>query len=270
MKIYYQWIKGAYSFIASKAILLDLSKQNLEIEWVVDFESVWKAIAKGNIWILPIENSYTWSIHENLYNFLRNDFQVIWEFDLKIEHALLSKEKRLEDITKAYSHPQALSQCYNFLQKHNIKAIQFWDTAWAAQMISESGEKWAWSISSEPCAEIYGLNIIKTGIQDQPNNTTRFFIVKNKETDVSYSIKKWKITILFEARDMPAILYKCLWAFATNSINLTKIESIPSLKDPFTHMFWLSFEWNLNDNRVIDSLNELEFFTKRIQILGEY
>ena len=118
--------------------------------------------------------------------------------------------------------------------------------------------------------EIYWLNILDKNIQDQNWNTTRFFIITNKDSKIKFKNKSNMTSILFEARNIPASLYKCLWAFATNNVNLTKIESLTNPNSPFTYLFWLDFEGNLKDENVWKSLEELKFFTKSIKVLGEY
>ena len=270
MKIYYQWLEWSYSHIATKIALKQISKKGLEITWIKDFASVWENISDWNIWILPIENSYAWSIHENLYNFLRYDYKIIGEVNLSVDHLLLSKEKNISDIKEVYSHPQALSQCHDFLKKHKIRPVIYNDTATAAKMISKKNIKWAWAIASSLSWEIYNLNTVSSKIQDQQKNTTRFFIICKSDESLKIKDKSWKVTVIFETRDIPAVLFKCLWAFATNSINLTKIESLPSLKNPFNYFFWLDFEGSLNDKKVQWSLKELNFFTKSVKILWEY
>ncbi|EKE26366.1 MAG: prephenate dehydratase [uncultured bacterium (gcode 4)] len=269
MKIYYQWEAWAYSNIAANLATKNLSWK-IEILNSPTFWGVWEEISEWIVWVLPIENSYAWSIHENLYNFLRYDYKIIWEVNLEVNHCLISKEKDLSEIKKVYSHPQALSQCYNYLKSHEIESEKHSNTAAAAKMVSESEEKWIWAISSDLSAEIYWLNILERWIQDQKWNKTRFFIVASKNENIAYKDLKNKVTIIFETRNIPASLYKCLWSFATNSINLTKIESLPSLKDPFSYMFWLDFEWNLEMENIKESLKELQYFTKSLKILGEY
>lgn len=270
MKIYYQWEKWAYSNIASLKAKENLDIVVEDIIWVPNFSLVWKNIWDDSIWVLPVENSTAWSIHENLYNFLRYDFKIIWEIPLEIQHCLLSKETKISDIKYAHSHPQALWQCYEFLKSNNIEAVVKYDTAWSAKEVSENDLPWVWAIASKLAWEIYWLNVIKEWIQDQDWNTTRFFIVVPKNSNLKFKKQSWKTSIIFEARNIPASLYKCLWAFATNDINLTKIESMPSFKDPFTYIFWIDFEWSVNDENVKNALSELEFFTKNIKILWEY
>lgn len=270
MKLIYQWIPWAYSNIACLEISKLLNIEIDEIKWYSNFSSVWENINDNNIWVLPVENSYAWNIHENLYNFSKYDYKVIWQLNLEVNHNLLSKENNIQDIKKVYSHPQALSQCHNYLKKHNIKAQAFWDTASAAEYIKNSNEKWIWAISSSFAWELYWLNILDKNIQDQNWNTTRFFIIVDKNSKIEFKNKSNKVSILFEARNIPASLYKCLWAFATNNVNLTKIESLPNPNSPFSYLFWLDFEGKLNDDNVIKSLEELKFFTNNIRILWEY
>ena len=270
MNIYYQWDSWAYSNLASLEISKFLSKKADKIEWKIDFLSVWEEIDKWYIWVLPVENWYAWSIHENLYYFLRYDYKIIWELDFKVGHCLLSLEKDIKNIKQVFSHPQALSQCHNFLKNNNLQAQNFSDTAAAARYIIENNLKWVWAIASSLAWEIYGLNILKKNIADQKWNTTKFFIIAKKDEKIDLKNKSNKVSIIFEARDIPASLYKCLWAFATNWVNLTKIESMPNLKNPFSYIFFMTFKWQLKDENIKKALEELDFFTNSIKILWEY
>ena len=270
MKLIYQWVPWAYSNLACFKAQELIDTEITDITWMPDFKSVWETIDEDHIAILPVENSYAWNIHENLYNFLRYDYKIIWEINLEIDHCLLSKEENLKDIKQVYSHSQALDQCHDFLKQNNIKPIVFWDTAWAAEMITKENVPWIWAIASSLAWDIYWLNIIENSIQDQNWNTTKFFIIVPKDSKVELISKKWKTSIIFETKNIPAALHKCLWAFATNNVNLTKIESMPSLRWPFTYLFWINFEWIKEDENVIKSLSELKIFTKNIRILWEY
>ena len=241
-----------------------------EVIWHPDFASVWALIDDGNIACLPVENSYMWTIHDNLYGFLKHDHKIIWEIELPINHCLLSKEKSISDVKSVYSQRPALSQTTNYCNEKWIKQLDFSDTAGSAKMLSEKEKPWCWAIASRLAWEIYWLNILDEGIQDQKGNSTRFFVVAPRGSSIDFPEKKWKVSIIFEGSNVPSALYKCLWAFATNGINLTKIESLPSFKTPYTNYFWLDFEWNLEDKKVISALKELEFFTKNIKILWDY
>ena len=241
MKLIYQWVPGAYSNLACFKAKELLDIEITDITWMPDFKSVWENIDENHIAVLPVENSYAGNVHENLYNFLRYDYKIIWEINLEINHCLLSKEDNIKDIKQVYSHPQALDQCHDFLRKHDIKPIPFWDTAWAAEMIVEKSELGIWAIASSLAWDIYWLNVIDEGIQDQDWNTTKFFVIVPKDSKITMKNNKGKTSMIFETRNIPAALYKCLWAFATNNVNLTKIESMPSLKWPFTYLFWMNF-----------------------------
>ena len=272
MNIYYQWEPGAYSNITALEVEKLLGLSETEIIWLETFEQIWEKIGQWDIGVLPIENSYAGPIHANLFAFWRYEASIIWTYNLNIEHCLLSLEDDISQVKTAISHPQALDQCYNYLKSHDIEAKKFYDTAGAAKHIAESGERKIASVSSKLAAEIYGLNILQESIQDQDGNTTRFLVVclNSEKEKYSYSLKKWKVSVIIEARNIPASLYKCLWAFATNGVNLTKIENLPSFGRPFTSVFWIDFEGSLSDDWVIKAFDELKFFTSDIRILGEY
>jgi len=180
------------------------------------------------------------------------------------------KRKRYKKIKNVYAHPQALNQCYKYLKERWIKANNYWDNWLAAKMVSEENQKWIWAIASFEASKIYNLNILDKDLQDQKWNTTRFFLVAKKSSKIKYKKHKWKITIIFEAKDIPSSLYKCLWSFATNSVNLSKIESLPSYSWPFSYLFWLDFKWKLMDKNVTEALKELDFFTSFIKVLWGY
>jgi len=270
MHISYQGEKGAYSYSASLQVAKRLAIPEENIAGFPDFSSVWKRISDEGIGVLPIENSYAGSIHENLYNFVRYDHKIVGEIHLEINHALLSLETDISVVKRAYSHPQALAQCHDFLVAHGIEPIPSEDTAGSAKMIAERGERGVAAVASEIAGEVYGLHALARGIQDQKGNTTRFFVVVPRSSDIRYSEKATKTSILFETRDIPGALYKCLGAFATNGVNLSKIESLPSLKDPFTYTFWVDFHGTGEDTNVHHALDELRFFTQSVNILGEY
>lgn len=271
MKILYQWEIWAYSNIASLWVEKLLNRKVNDIIWFPDFLSVWGKINDDSIAVLPVENSKAWTIFENIYNFLNfKDILIIWEYYQEINHYLWSLETDIKNIKEVYSHPQALSQCHNFLTKNNFKRVSYYDTAWSCKMIKEKNKMQARAIWSSLIGQIYGLNLLWENIQDQNWNTTRFLVLAKRWTKIKLNKNSNKVSIIFEARDVPSSLYKCLWAFATNWINLTKIESLPSLKNNFSYMFFLEFEWNLKDKNVKDALKELKYFTSFLYILWNY
>jgi len=274
MKVYYQWIIWSYSFVASDTVSkhLNIKIHNEDIIWLSSFGEVWKLVSNNNdaIWVLPIENSYAGSVHENVYNFLDYNNIIFGEYDMPIDHCLLSNEKSIFDIKQVYSHRQALSQCQDFIKKQWFEPIKYQDTALSAKYISSNNISNAWAIASSMAWQLYGLNILAKHIQDQEWNTTKFILIKNKNNKCNYKIKKNKISILFSVKDKPASLYKCLGSFATNWINLTKIESMSDKSDLFSYMFFISLNWKMSDKNIQDSLEEMKFWTTSLNILWEY
>lgn len=275
MQIYYQWYPWAYWNKASLQVAKHLDIQTPHIFWVETFKEVFDKIQQWNIWVLPIENSYAWSIHENFYHMIAGKYIIIWEIFLDINHYLLWKTNDISKIKKAYSHPQALMQCQNYLKKYNIEPVVASDTAGAAKFISEQNDETLASISSDLCSELYHLEMIDKNIQDQTGNTTRFFVVVQKEIFEKQKAyfhlpKTWKISIQFKTKDTPSALYKCLWAFATRHINLTKIESLPARENRFEYIFWIDLEKNGEEKVIFDAFEELQFFCKDFKILWEY
>jgi len=272
MKIYYQWEPGSYSHLAARNIEKNISVGIDDILWVHDFDTVWEHVEAGHIWVLPLENSYAGTIHQNVYNFLLYNHKIIGEYDFEVEHCLLSLEDDITNITEVYSHPQALSQTHKYTHKFNWEVKPFGDTAWAAKMILDKNKRWAAAIASDLAGEIYKLNTLEKNIQDQEWNTTKFIIIvaKPKIHSVTFSEKKWKTSVFFEAWHKPASLYNCLWVFAKRGINLSKIESIPLKNQRFTYGFWIRFDGNIEDSIIRDALEDLKNYSKDIRILWEY
>lgn len=275
MNIYYQWFSWAYWHSSSIIAAKNLWFLEENIFWIDSFKKVFEKIDEGNIWVLPFENSYAWSIHENFYHAISWNYKIIWEIFLEINHNLLAKTDDISKIKKVYSHPQALMQTYDFCKKHKFEQIPFSDTAWAAKYVLEKNDETIASISSSLAGEIYNLNNLESNIQDQDWNTTKFFvIVKNEESilqSLNYSwMKSNKVSIIFKTKDTPSALYKCLWAFATRFINLVKIESIPAKQNRFEYIFWIDFEKSVDEKIILDALEELSFFSKDLKILWDY
>jgi len=271
MNIYYQWEPGSYSHLASINIQKDISSHTWEIIWCADFDSVWEQVSLWNIWVLPIENSYAGSIHTNVYNFLSYTHKVIWEYNFEVEHCLLSLEESMEDIWVAYSHHQALSQVQKYLKNKSIHPKVFFDTAWAAKMISDTKKPWVAAVASELAAELYDLNILERNIQDQKGNTTKFLIiVPESNTETYFELPKWRVTFLLKTDHSPWSLNACLTVFARKSINMTKIESIPLWAGHFSYAFWITVEGSMSDDSMKTSFEELKWVTDIVRVLWEY
>lgn len=272
MNIYYQWYPGAYWNKASNLVKEKIWKG--DVIWLRTFASVFDKIDAWNIWVLPVENSYAWSVHENFYHILWWDYKIIDEIFLDINHYLLANTTDFSKIKEVYSHPQALMQTQNYCENNSLIQNSFGDTAGAAKFVKESDRDDIASVSSDLCSDIYGLNVLDKNIQDQTGNTTRFLVIvkTDVETHCNLSLQNQltKMSVLFKTKDIPSALYKCLWAFATRFINLTKIESLPAKWNKFEYIFWVDLELNIEKKIINQALEELEFFCKDLKILGEY
>lgn len=242
-----------------------------------NFRDLFESIEKDTgIGVVPIENSSAGSVVECYDLFFEYDFEIISELYLKINHVLAVKPEinSISDLDTILSHPQALYQCSKFIESKGLNSRQSTDTAQAAKEVYESKDRSLCAISSQRAANYYGLKTLRTQIQDQGSNTTRFLLVKKKGT--SFSFEKTlergnKSTLIFETRDIPSALYKALGGFATNGVNLKKIESRPKRSTQgFKPIFYIDFEGNLEDSEVKRALEELEFFSELIILLGSY
>lgn len=251
-------------------------KMNLDINpdefcWYDSFEECWRAMEVEDVLIIATENSYAGSIYENFYRFLKYDVKIVGEYNMPINMSLVSNEEKVDDIDKVYAHFKALPQCYDYFNKHWITDQRVHaDNAGAAKMVSETKEKWAAAVCSTQAWKLYGLNILEECIQDQKGNTTRFVAVVHKDSKRTCVEKVNKVSIIFEAKNIPASLHKCLGVFAQNDINLSKIESLPNIKTPFSYLFWVDIDWSLESEGVKKSLEELKEFTEVIKVIWSY
>ena len=189
-----------------------------------------------------------------------------------VEHNLLSKpEAKIEDIRFVRSHAQAIGQCQNLINKRKFKSIISADTAGSAKDLAEGKDKTIAAIASELSAKIYNLKVLEKNIEDEKGNVTRFLIMgKNVEQPEFLKDKKFITSCIFRVKSEPSALYKCLGGFATNQVNLTKLESF-SVKNTFDQAnFYLDLEGHLEQPGVKKALEELGFHTETLDILGVY
>ena len=266
-KIYYQGEAGAYSHIVGNHYAQLLWSDT--VIWVKSFTEIFESIWESGFGIIPIENSYAGSVHENFFNLAKYNVEIYDEYFLPVHHCLASKSENIQSIEKIFSHYQALAQCDQYTTSHGWVTENYSDTSRSAKYVSESNNPSYAAICSELAWEIYGLNILERDIQDQTGNTTRFFLV-GREWQYDNPEKKGKISLLFRAKSVPWVLYKCLGAFATRTINITKIESLPAKDSPFEYMFWMDIDGFMQDANIAWAIEELGFFTSDIRILWEY
>jgi prephenate dehydratase len=271
IRISFQGIEGAYSHLS---ILNCYKNRKVEVLACRSFQEALDLVEenKADIAFIPIENSYAGRVAE-MHNILPElNLTIVGEYFHKVEHQLLGvKGAKIDDVKEVYSHPQALMQCKNYLNNLGLHSNNFYDTAGAALEISKLKDKTKASISSSLCAKIYGLDILAENIQDDKNNTTLFIQLAKEPIEISPSKDKTTLTsMIFTTRNISGGLYKALGGFATNNINIVKLESyIPNYKDNEAR-FFITFEGNPEQKNVSDALEEFGFFTKKIKILGVY
>ncbi len=248
IKIAFQGLFGAYS---DQALTEFAQKNNLKIENVEskNFYDLFQKISKNCLAFVPIENSNAGSVVDCVDLLKNNDVEIIAEFYFTVNHTLLVKKNtNFKQVQKVFSHPQALSQCSDFLNKNNLQVVNYLDTSASAKKVAESIEQNIAAIGSEKLAKIYNLKILKKKFQNSQNNKTRFLLVKKRgavydfEKKIQKKNKKYKSSVIVELKDQPGALYKILGAFATNNINLTKIESRPLSEKNFSYYFFIDFE----------------------------
>jgi len=218
--------------------------------------------------ILPVENALAGAVSQAYELLMDYDLRIQADVYLHVHHALLSIDgQNIEDLHSVRSHPQALAQCEQFLKRHNLKAIPWYDTAGSASDLSSEPVQGIGSIASELAGQLYGLNILATEIEDVTFNFTRFFVLGHddpKRGDYN------KTSLVFATRHRPAALYDCLGEFATRGLNLTKIESRPRRNRPWEPVFYLDFEGHWQDTTCQEALAALLQRASFVKMLGSY
>lgn len=236
------------------------------------FEDVFEAVDAGKaaLGLIPIENSRAGRVAE-IHNILpASKVYFVGEYIHTVRHHLLAtKGATLESVKAAYSHSQALMQCRDSLRKLGIAAAPFSDTAAAAEKIAQDKDVSKAALASDLAAELYGLQVLKEDMQDHDDNRTLFVAISKEPTDPNPS-GNIITSILFTARNIPAGLYKALGGFATNGINVLKLESYIQGFDAPTAQFFMSFLGHPSQKPVKLALEELGFFTQKVRVLGVY
>ena len=269
IKVAIQGELGAYSHIAVERLYKDA-----DIKTCSTFEETFKqAYNDPNFKIvIPIENSLAGRVADIHYLLPKYKLQIHGEYFLPVEHNLLGKpDAKIEDIKYVRSHAQAISQCQKIIVKKKFKSIISVDTAGSAKDLSEGKDKSIAAIASDLSAKMYNLKILEKNIEDEKGNVTRFLIMgKNIEQPEYTTDKKFITSCIFRLKSEPSALYKCLGGFATNQVNLTKLESF-SVKNTFDQAnFYLDIEGHIDQTGVKKALEELGFHTETLDILGVY
>jgi prephenate dehydratase len=267
-RISYQGEPGANSHLACSEVYPDY-----EAVACPTFEDALAAVKSGDCRyaMIPIENSVAGRVAD-IHHLLPNaDLYIVGEHFLRVRHQLMALPgATLKTVKKALSHTQALGQCRNTLKKLGITPVPEADTAGSARLVSESADKSIAAIASRLAAKIYGLDILKEDIEDEAHNTTRFVILAAEPEDAEHDNGTVMTTFIFRVRNVPAALYKALGGFATNGVNMTKLESY-QLDGAFTAtMFFADIEGHPQDRNVRLAMEELSFFSSEMKVLGTY
>jgi len=268
IKIGFQGEKGAYSHIAALKIF-----PNAEVKACPTFEETFR-LANENLEykiVIPIENSLAGRVADIHYLIQKYKLQVHNEYFLEVSHNLLGiKGSKIKDIKTVRSHSQAIGQCQKIIFNNKLIPIIAADTAGSAKFISEKKDKSESAIASKLSAEIYNLEILKSGIEDESGNVTRFFVMGKKSRHPEFEDKKYITSCIFKLKSTPAALYKALGGFATNGVNLCKLESF-AVKNTFDQFnFYIDIEGHIEEPSLQKALEELGFHTQKLDILGVY
>ncbi|MCC7252947.1 prephenate dehydratase [Hyphomicrobium sp.] len=237
------------------------------------FEDALAAVKSGDVLyaMIPIENSVAGRVAD-IHHLLPNaNLYIVGEHFLRVRHQLMAvKGASLDTIKRVLSHTQALGQCRKTLRTLNLAPVPEADTAGSARLIAEQNDPSLAAIASSLAAEIYGLEVLRADIEDEAHNTTRFLILAKDPDDAEPEDGPVITTFLFRVRNVPAALYKALGGFATNGVNMTKLESY-QLEGTFNAtMFHADIEGHPADRLVQLALEELSFFSSEVRLLGTY
>ena len=268
LKVAFQGEKGAYSHLACLEVF-----PIAEAIACSTFEKAFQ-LAKDNSEykiVIPIENSLAGRVADIHYLIPKYKLQIHAEHFQKVTHNLLGiKGSKLKDIKTVRSHSQAIGQCSKMISENKLKPIISADTAGSAKFISKKKDKTDSAIASELAAKIYDLKIIKSQIEDESGNVTRFFIMGKDTKQPEHKDKKYITSCIFKLKSIPAALYKALGGFATNGVNLCKLESF-SVKNTFDQVnFYIDIEGHIEDPSLQKALEELGFHTQKLDVLGVY
>jgi len=257
---------GAYSEQAA----FNFFGHTVKVKPCESVDNVFKVVEGGEVpfGIVPIENSLEGSISRVYDLLLNSSVKVCGEMELRVVHCLIANPgARVDLIRRVYSHPQALGQCQAFLKHLNCELIPTYDTAGSVKMVKEMGMVDGAAIASARAAEIYGMEIIASEIEDNPNNFTRFFILSQQD---SPPLGNDKTSIVFSVKHKPGALYEFLKELAVRNINLTKLESRPTRQKPWDYNFYLDFEGHRQDKASREALEYLEEISLFVKVLGSY
>ncbi|MEN2786432.1 prephenate dehydratase [Sphingomonas qilianensis] len=261
----FQGAPGANSHVAAVAAFPD----GLPLP-CFDFADAIDAVRDGraDCAIIPIENSLHGRVADMHFLLPESGLVITGEHFLGIKHALMGVGTR-QDVREAMSHPQALGQCRHWLREHGIAPIAYPDTAGAAAVVAELADPKVAALAPPGAAQIYGLNLLAEGLADADHNTTRF-VVLARAGHAAVGDGPWMTTLIFEVKNVPAALYKAMGGFATNGVNMTKLESYQRGGSFAATEFYADVEGRPGEAGLDRALEELGFHSKWVRVLGTY
>ncbi len=270
LKVAFQGEPGANSDIAARE-----AYPGCEPMPCATFEDALAAISSGkaDLGMIPIDNSIAGRVADIHHLLPHARLHIVGEYFLPIHFNLMApKGATLKTVKSVESHIHALGQCRRFIRKHNYKAVIAADTAGAARHISESDDLTRAALAPGLAAKIYGLKVLAENVEDEDHNTTRFVILSRKAQHARPNNGLVVTTFVFQVRNLPAALYKALGGFATNGVNMTKLESYMIEGNFFATMFYADVEGHPDELPLKRALEELEFFAQKdsLKILGVY
>ena len=238
------------------------------------FEDAFEAVRSGAcaLALIPVENSVAGRVSDVHHLLPRSGLKIVGERFMAIRHQLMAnKGSWLENLRTVISHPMALAQCRKVIRKLGLVAHPVYDTAGAARMLSEHPDPSQAAIAPALAAEIYGLDILMKDVEDERHNTTRFLVMTAEKNPAPPPFTEQCITaFVFRVRNLPAALYKALGGFATNGVNMTKLESYMENGGFTATMFYAEVDARPEDQKLARALEELKFFSDHVEILGVF
>jgi arogenate/prephenate dehydratase len=266
MRIAFQGEPGAYS----EAAALQFAPGAVAVPYR-SFEEVFGAVADGSVTrgILPMENSIGGSIHRNYDLLLEHELPIVGEVELPVDHCLLARPgTHLQDVKVVYSHPQALAQCEQYLKGlEGVEILAVYDTAGGALMVASGARTDAAAVASRRAAELFGLDVIASRIQDFSDNRTRFVLVGRTAAPLESATKT---SIVFSLNSTPGALFKALAGFALREIDLTKLESRPIRGRAWEYLFYVDVGVSRDSLACARALTHLGEFSRWVRVLGSY
>jgi prephenate dehydratase len=267
-KVAFQGEPGAYANLAAREAL----PHAMAIPRPT-FEQAVAAVRDGeaDLCIIPVENSLMGRIADIHHLLPDAGLHIVGEHFLPIHHQLLGlKGAKFADIKRVFSQGPALAQCLKLIREHKLIAENWHDTAGSARHVAELKDPGAAAIASSLAGDLYGLEILKANVEDESHNRTRFLIMSREPDDAPNDGSRVITTFVFRVRNVPAALYKAMGGFATNGVNMTKLESYQIDGSFNATQFYADIEGHPDDRNVKLALEELAFFTSKLTVLGIY